>query len=351
MCNATATFERVMELVMAGLQWKTCLIYLDDVIVYGKTFEDELNRLKEVFLRFRQFNLKLKVKKCELFQQSVSFLGHIVSKSGISADPEKVASVKSWPVPRNTSEVRSFLGFCSYYRKFVKDFADIASPLHKLTEKNKHFEWSVQCQMAFEKLKEIMTDTPILAFPDENSSIILDTDASDIGIGAVLSQVQDGRERVIAYASRKLNKAERRYCVTRRELLAIINFVKHFKHYLYGRKFLIRTDHGSLRWLLNFRSPEGQIARWLEVLGTYSFEIQHRPGRQHGNADGMSRLPCRQCGRTDQYVSHESEQMNVQNDVDSDSVGADIHDNGSLVNPSRSVEEVINSEFCVEKSG
>ena len=309
LCNATATFERLMELVMAGLQWKICLIYLDDIIVYGKTFEQELERLKEVFLRLRKANLKLKVKKCELFQQSVSFLGHIVSKDGISADPEKVQAVKSWPSPNSVTEVRSFLGFCSYYRKFVKGFADIASPLHKITEKGRKFEWTDECQDAFESLKDILTSTPILAYPDESSSFILDTDASEIGIGAVLSQIQDGNERVLAYASRKLNKAERSYCVTRRELLAVVHFVKHFKHYLYGRKFLIRTDHGSLRWLMNFKSPEGQIARWLEVLGTFSFEIQHRPGRQHGNADGLSRVPCRQCGRSDQDDALDSESV------------------------------------------
>ena len=352
LCNATATFERVMELVMTGLQWKTCLIYLDDVIVYGSTFELALERLKEVFLRFRKANLKLKVKKCELFQRSVSFLGHIVSKDGISADPEKIESVKSWPVPKNTTEVRSFLGFCSYYRKFVQSFADIASPLHKLTEKNKTFEWNESCQNAFEKLKEIMTNAPVLAFPDENSSFILDTDASETGIGAVLSQIQDNQERVIAYASRKLNKSERRYCVTRRELLAVVNFVKHFRHYLYGKKFLIRTDHGSLRWLMNFKTPEGQTARWLEVLGAFNFDIEHRPGRQHGNADGMSRIPCRQCGRSRSIsgVDFESGVVSDQVRSGSDSEADDRQEVGSC-QESHSLSEERSNKFVLTMSG
>ena len=289
LCNAGATFERLMELVMAGLQWKICLIYLDDVIVYGESFDQELGRLRQVFLRLRNANLKLKAKKCSLFKRKVVFLGHVVSPEGISADPSKVESIKSWPVPKNTTEVRSFIGLCSYYRKFVKGFAEIAGPLHKLTEKNARFEWSEKCQAAFETLKECLMSTPILAYPDENVDFILDTDASHQGIGAVLSQVHNGSERVIAYGSRKMSRPERRYCVTRKELLAIVHFVKHFRHYLYGRKFLIRTDHGSLRWLMNFKNPEGQLARWLEVLGSYTFDIQHRPGKK-----------TRKCGRIKQ---------------------------------------------------
>ena len=296
LCNAPATFERLMELVLSGLQWKVCLIYLDDIIVYGSTFDDELQRLEVIFSRLRKANLKLKPKKCVLFQDSVPYLGYIVSRKGVGADPAKTEQINNWPVPRNVTEVRSFVGLCSYYRRFIEGFAHIASPLHALTKVGIPFDWTTECQMAFEMLKGLLTSPPILAYPDEKKPFILDTDASDVGIGAILSQVQGGQERVIAYASRSLAKAERGYCVTRKELLAVVYFVKFFKHYLYGTKFLLRTDHGSLRWLCNFRNPEGQIARWLEVLGTYDFEIQHRPGRQHGNADAMSRMPCPQCG-------------------------------------------------------
>merc|ERR1711893_179753 len=137
---------------------------------------------------------------------------------------------------------------------------------------------------------------PILAYPDPSAEFILDTDASGYGIGAVLAQVQGGKERVIAYGSKSLTKEERRYCVTRRELLAVVYFLKQYRHYLYGQKFRVRTDHGALRWLTNFKDPQGQIARWLEVLGTYDFEIEHRPGLKHNNADALSRGPCRQCG-------------------------------------------------------
>jgi hypothetical protein len=141
-----------------------------------------------------------------------------------------------------------------------------------------------------------------LAFPKPELEFILDTDASDTGMGAVLSQIQEGNERVIAYASKSLGKAEKKYCVTRKELLAVVYFIKYFKHYLLGRKFTVRSDHGALRWLFNFKEPEGQLARWMETLAMFEFEIKHRPGRQHNNADGLSRLPCRQCGRKDEIT-------------------------------------------------
>ena len=176
----------------------------------------------------------------------------------------------------------------------MKDFARIAKPLHRLTEKSYPFHWTNECASAFGELRQRLVSAPVLAFPDFRQPFILDTDASDVGMGAVLSQVLDGQERVIAYASRTLSKPERRYCVTRRELLAVVTFVQHFRPYLLGSRFLLRTDH---TWLWNFKEPEGQIARWLERLQEYDFTVQHRPGKKHSNADALSRLPCHQCGR------------------------------------------------------
>ena len=151
--------------------------------------------------------------------------------------------------------------------------------------------------MAFRRLQGKLVSAPILAFPDFTKSFVLDTDASNEGIGAVLSQVEDGQETVIAYASQVLSKAERGYCVTRRELLAVVTFLQQFRAYLLGRHFVVQTDHGSLAWLTNFRNPEGQLARWLEQLQEFDFDIVHRAGRKHLNADALSRIPCRQCGR------------------------------------------------------
>ena len=288
LCNAPAT------LVLAGLQWEHCLVYLDDVIVLGRSFNEHLQNLQTVFQRLRQAGLRLKPRKCAFFQQEVQYLGHIVSRKGIATDPSKVQKVETWPTPSSSREVQQFLGFTSYYRRFIKDFALIAKPLHKLTERNCVFRWT---QSAFEVLRHHLIVSPVLAFPDFSKPFIVDTDASDTGIGAVLSQVdEDGGEQVIAYGSRLLTKEERRYCVTRRELLAVVTFTRQFRSYILGQRFLLRTDHGSLTWLRNFKEPEGQLAKWLERLQEFDFCIEHRPGRKHINADALSRLPCRQCG-------------------------------------------------------
>ena len=293
--NAPAVFERLMELVLRGLNWDKCLCYLDDIIVFEKTFEGGLQNLKIVFQRFRGANLKLKPSKCSLFQTSCNFLGHVVSESGISCDHKKIESIQDWPVPANVSEVKSFLGLVGYYRRFIKCFSTIAFPLTELTHKAKDFIWTDACQKAYETLKQALVSDPILAYPTENEDFILDTDASSYGIGAVLAQVQSGEEKVIAYASRTLSKTQQRYCTTYRELLAVITFVKHFRHYLWGRKFKIRTDHSSLKWIQNFKNPEGMIARWLSVLSTYDFDIEYRRGSAHTNADAMSRKSHRKC--------------------------------------------------------
>lgn len=304
LCNAPATFQRLMDMVLAGIKWKNCLVYLDDIIVIGKTFREHLANLKEVFQRLREAGLRLKPNKCHFCSPQVEFLGHIVSRDGVHTDPRKTAKVAEWPKPTNKKEVQQFLGLANYYRRFVKDFSSIAKPLHRLTEKTAKFEWTTECQAAFEDLRHRLVTAPVLAFPDYSRPFLLDTDASGTGIGAVLSQVQeDGTERVIAYASRVLTRPERNYCVTRRELLAVVTFVQHFRPYLLGRQFLLRTDHGSLTWLSNFKEPEGQLARWLERLQEYNFNIIHRPGRKHQNADSLSRRPCTQCGRE----SHEED--------------------------------------------
>ena len=293
--NAPATFQRLMERVLAGLQWEICLVYIDDVIIYSQTIEDHLRQLRMVFERLSAAGLKLKPKKCNLFRRQVQYLGHIVSDKGIQTDPDKIKAVADWSTPRTVKEVRSFLGLCSYYRRFVPEFATIARPLIKLTEKNQDFEWTQEQEEAWDLLKTKLTTSPTLSYPDPDAEFILDTDASDQGIGAVLSQVIQGEERVIAYGSRVLTKQERRYCVTRRELLAVVHFVKTYRHYLVGKKFTLRTDHASLRWLRSFKEPEGQVARWLETLGMYHYDLVHRPGKKHINADALSRGPCMQC--------------------------------------------------------
>lgn len=291
LCNAPATFQRLMDLVLAGVQWTQCLVYLDDVIVIGRDFEEHLHNLSVVLQKLKEAGLRLKPRKCSFCRESVSYLGHIVSREGVSTDPEKTAKVTSWPTPTSVQAVQQFLGLASYYRRFVRNFAEIAKPLHRLTERGRDFTWTVECETAFATLKYRLSSAPILSFPDFSKPFILDTDASQEGIGAVLSQICEGNEQVIAYASRTLSKAERKYSVTRKELLAVVVFTKHFRPYLLGRNFALRTDHSSLTWLQNFKEPEGQLARWIEKLQEYNFTILHRQGKQHQNADALSRRP------------------------------------------------------------
>ena len=226
LCNAPATFQRLMDAVLMGLQWSRCLVYLD-VVVPGRNFENHLQNLKYVFDRFRMAGLKLNLSKCKFGRHEVTFLGYVVSAQRVAADPAKLSKVASWPQPQSQRDVQQFLGFASYYRWFIKDFAMIARPLHHLTEKTVTFNWTEECERSLQKLHLKLVSPPVLAIPDHSRGFILDTDASNTGIGCVLSQMQDnGSERVIAYGSRVISKSERNYCVTRRELFAVVYFTQ-----------------------------------------------------------------------------------------------------------------------------
>ena len=291
LCNAPATFERLTEYILSGMQWHEALVYIDDVVVFGKTFAECLGRLREVFLRFREHKLTFKPKKCELFRKEVEFLGHVVSEEGIQCNPNKISSIQQWEAPTSVTEVRSFLGMAGYYRRFIEHFADLAKPLTSLTKMDQVFSWNKDCQNSFEIIKKALVNAPILAYPDMSKQFILDTDASGFAAGAVLSQIQDdGEERPVAYYSKMFHDAEVNYCTTQRELLAVILSVKAFRHYLLGKPFLIRTDHSSLTWLKNFKEATGKIARWILKLEEYDYTMVFRRGVDHGNADAMSRM-------------------------------------------------------------
>ena len=291
LCNAPATFSRVMDLILSGLNWNISLAFLDDVIVLGRTFDDHLHNLELVLGRFQTYGLKLKAKKCSLFQQRVEFLGREIDAEGLHLKQQHIQAVLEWPRPTSIQELQRFLGLVNYHRLFLKNCAEIADPLYALTSKKRAFIWEEHHQQAFEELKQSLVSAPVLALPNCQDEFILDTDASHNAIGAELLQVQNGVERVIAYGSLSLSPEQRRYCVTRKELLAVVKFVQQYRHFLLGKPFKVRTDHDSLRWLLNFREPHGQLARWLEVLSQYDLFIEHRPGKKHSNADALSRRP------------------------------------------------------------
>ncbi|BHF62282.1 hypothetical protein SprV_0200564300 [Sparganum proliferum] len=207
----------------------------------------------------------------------------------------RIKHIRTWPTPTNQTELRSFLGLASYYRRFIRDFAQIAAPLHKLTEKGRPYTWSADCDTAFNNLRAALCSAPLLALPnvdDDAPPFILDTDASGFAIGAVLSQVgKDGVEHPICFASNTLTKTQRNYCTFRRELLATIVFIRQFKHLLVGRRFILRTDHRALQCLRSIKDPMDQLARWQEFLQDFDFECQFRPGHKHSDADALSRLP------------------------------------------------------------
>ena len=191
--------------------------------------------------------------------------------------------------------MRSFLGFANYHRRFVKDFAKIANPLTQLTRQGRPFEWDEKCQTSFQTLRDSLSTNPVLSHPIPDAPFVLDTDASAFALGGVLSQQFGDTEKVVAYASQTMTKSQKNYCTTHRELLAVVQMTQHFKHYLWGRRFLLRTDHASIRWLLNYKDADGMLARWLAKLAQYDFVIEHRPGKQHCNADGLSR--CHACSK------------------------------------------------------
>lgn len=295
--NSPPTFQHLMQLVLQGLSWKTCLVYLDDIIVYSKSFTSHLLHLREVFERLRAANLKLKPSKCDFAQSQVTFLGHVVSASGVQPDPKNIDKVRDWPTPENPTEVRAFLGLCSYYRRFIHQFAKISQPLHALTQKGKPFSWTDVEQKAFDILRHALTHTPILAYPDFCQEFLLFTDASNISIGCVLSQLgANNKEHVIAYGSHTLTSTERRWSTFDRELWAIVWAIRHFRQYLTGHHFRIITDHKPLLGLRKMAldcDPTGRRARWALEIDPYNWTIAHKQGLKHCNADSLSRRPCR----------------------------------------------------------
>ncbi|UYV79552.1 K02A2.6-like [Cordylochernes scorpioides] len=291
LCNAPATFKRMIDNLLKGLKWTICLCYLDDIIVFSDGFEEHLRRLQLVLNCLKKAGLCLNSKKCKFGAKTITVLGHEVSENGIRPDQEKIRAVRDFATPRSLKEVRSFLGLSSYYRRFIPNYAHVAQPLNDLLKKDSAFNWNQEEQNAFEALKSALISEPALGHFDYSSPTEIHTDASNYGIGAVLVQIQKGKERAIAYASRTLNKAEKNYSTTERECLAIIWAINKFRPYVFGQPFTIVTDHHSLCWLTNLKDPCGRLARWALRLQEFDVTVVYKSGRKHQDADCLSRSP------------------------------------------------------------
>jgi len=306
LCSAPACFQNILQKILMPELGKSCCVYIDDIIIFGATKKQHDENFVRVIKLLKDSGMKISPKKFVFSKPSVKFLGHVISEEGISTDPEKVKCIKEWPKPVIMRDLTKFIGFVNYYRKFVPNFVHIIAPLEDVSIKAKtarrnKIEWTVEMEKSFEELKKVLMKTPILHCPKQENKFILDTDASKYGIGAVLSQVDSaGVERVIYFASNKLSTAEQNYCATRRELLAVVRYVDFFYHYLIGKKFIIRTDHKSLKWLLNWKTPTtAQYFSWISKLQLFDFEIEYREGIKHINADALSRLEyCKRCKTT-----------------------------------------------------
>lgn len=346
--NAPSTFQRLMERCMGDLHLKEVLVFLDDLIIYSDTLEEHERRLLRVLGRLKEFGLKLSPEKCRFFQTSVRYLGHIVSEEGVQTDPEKIETIQSWPTPQTLKQLRSFLGFAGYYRRFIKDYSKIAKPLNDLTRgylparkpatqksprkptysPNQPFgqRWDSACQKAFEQLIEKLTTAPVLGFADPSQPYILHTDASVTGLGAALYQEQEGKLRVIAYASRGLSLSESRYPAHKLEFLALKwSVTEKFQDYLYGADFTVVTDSNPLTYILTTAKLDATGHRWLAALSTYSFKLLYRAGKKNCDADALSRRP--HPGSSDE--SHDAElihQFISQHTLSSDALPVEMVD-------------------------
>lgn len=313
--NAPSTFQRLMERCVGDMNLKEVLVFLDDLVIFSSTLEEHEHRLMRVLHRLKEYGLKLSPEKCKFFQTTVRYLGHVISESGVETDPEKTQALKTWPRPNNLKDLRSFLGFSGYYRRFIEGYSKIVRPLNELTrgypplrkgEKAKPvtnqtyfnpklpFEsrWTPDCEEAFNTIITKLTSAPILGFADPKLPYILHTDASTTGLGAALYQEQEGHLRAIAFASRGLTRSESRYPAHKLEFLALKwSITEKFHDYLYGSQFTVVTDSNPLTYILTSAKLDATSYRWLASLSNYSFKLQYRAGKQNQDADGLSRRP------------------------------------------------------------
>lgn len=288
---APSTFQRLLDRVITAEMAPHVFAYLDDIVIVTDSFKKHMQILADVLHRLRAANLIPNWAKCQWARERLIYLGHLIDKEGLHTDPDRIAAVRDLPPPTTVKQLRRFLGLSSWYRRFIKDASKHAAPLNKLLKKNTKWEWGEAQQRAFEELKMQMTNAPVLACPDWAKTFKLQTDASLDGLGLVLTQGDGADERVIAYASKTLTKAEKNYSVTELECLAVKWGIWKMRDYLEGYHFIVLTDHQSLKWLDKIDNPSGRLARWAMELSQWDFEIKYRKGTENTVADALSRQP------------------------------------------------------------
>jgi hypothetical protein len=292
--NAAGELQHLVDNIFGPKYFKDVFCYLDDLIIVSPDFNSHLRTLDEVHSKLKEAGLTIKLSKCEFCKEKLKYLGFIVDRDGLRPDPEKIKCIVEYPRPNNLKQLRSFLGMVGFYRKNIRDFSEIAVPLNKILrvkKGEKKFSWSPEAESGFVSLKRALVTAPVLVCPDFEKPFILHCDASKHQIGAALHQKHDGQEVAVAYFSRTLNKHERNYGVTERELLAVVCAIEYFRPYLEGVHFKIITDHSSLKWLWKLSNPSGRLARWSSRISQYNFSVEHRKGTLHAVPDALSRIP------------------------------------------------------------
>lgn len=291
--GAPATYQRLMDRVLGDAKWQHALAYLDDIVVYSKTFEEHLRHLRDVLERLRSAGITLNPNKAQIAATRITLLGFTLDEGRILPDKGKLEAIVSYPSPNNVGELRRFLGMVNFYRQFIPDCAAVQAPLTKLLRNGERWAWSQEQEAALRRLTKLLANTAQLQLPDLNREFVIHTDASDLGLGAILLQEHGGSLRPIAFASRTLTPAERNYSVTEKECLAIVFALRKFDFYIDGVAFVIETDHMALTWLRRLNEPSGRLARWALLLQRYDFTVRYRKGKNNAAADALSRAPVR----------------------------------------------------------
>ncbi|KAL8425993.1 hypothetical protein ACSSS7_008265 [Eimeria intestinalis] len=291
LASSPAIFQRMIDMLLGGMKWICAVGYIDDIIVYSDTWPDHQRHLRTLFLALRAANLQLHPAKCTFGAAQVKYLGHIISREGIQACASKIQAIVDMPPPNNVKAVQRFLGKCQYYRRYIQNFSALAAPLHRATAKTRDFQWTPECQQAWDKLRQALSSAPLLAHPDYTRKFYVDCDGSVDGLGAVLLQPYEDGERVIAYASRSLVDHEKKWTATELEAAALVWALDTFRPYIDGIRVCVRTDHSPLEYIRSKRSPCRRLERWALRLQEYQFDVIHRPGTHQKHVDCLSRAP------------------------------------------------------------